>query len=165
MFQEPTYDPNDDWKYEEIDLDEAQVQKDDPELDFDFVRQQIFGADVTMEVLVKRVCPSGKAHIVNLANLIRADGCPRTIEFRQAAGTLDPDDIEHWVNFCVSLVKLAHEKAQKYGTGSAAEVYDGRGYPYRDWNGSMSIEDLFEMMGFDEEEMGYWTGRVERFRD
>lgn len=158
MFQEPTYDLS-----EDIDLDEPQVEDEEPELDFKFVRQQIFGADVTMEVLVKRLCPGGKGHIVNLKS--RTDGCPRTVEFRQAAGTLDPDDIEHWVNFCVSLVRLAHEKAQTCRTGSAAELYGGSGYPYKEWSGGMSVEDLFEMMGFDEEEKGYWRGRVERFRD
>ena len=102
---------------------------------------------------------------MNLTNVIRTDGCPRTVEFRQAAGTLDPNDIEHWVNFCVALVRLAHEKAQRYGTGSTTEVYDGSGYPYREWSGNMSVQDLFEMMGFDEEEKGYWRGRVERLRD
>ena len=165
MIQEPVYDPDENWNPEEIDWDEPQVENDEPELDFAFVRQQIFGPDVTMEVLVKRMCPGKRAHIVNLTNLIRTDGCARTIEFRQAAGTLDPDDIEHWVKFCVSLVRLAYEMARRYGTMNAAEVYDGTGYPYREWNGGMSVEDLFEMMGFDEEEMGYWSGRVERCKD
>ena len=53
MFQEPVYDPNDDSKLEEIDMDEPQVESEEQGLDFDYVRQQIFGADVTMEVLVK----------------------------------------------------------------------------------------------------------------
>lgn len=44
---------------------------------------------------------------VNFTAAARAEDAPYTVEFRQARGTLDAEDVKMWVDFCIGLVRLA----------------------------------------------------------
>ena len=42
---------------------------------------------------------------------MRTPDLPQTVEFRQAKGSLNGEDNNHWVDFCIEIVKLAHQYA------------------------------------------------------
>ena len=94
----------------------------------------------------------------------------RTIEFRQHEGTLDAEATKWWTTFVVGLVRLAADRAEKYGNGWKVEGgerewkgYDGEGYIYKNWDERMNIRDLFTMMELDDEGQKYFEGRIEKF--
>jgi len=103
----PPFDPNEDWNA-------SPPPYIDP-YDFTEGRRMIFKCR-TLEQLVKTMCPSGKAHIVNLTYLLRgpSEG-GRTIEFRQHEGCLDGEGVRWWVAVCVGLVRVAERMAGKFG--------------------------------------------------
>lgn len=129
-------------------------------------RRLIFASDMTTAKLVKLMCGTLKDHIVNFTYLLRPAQAARTLEFRQHEGTLDPEAIRWWVNFVLGLVKLADQMADKYG---ADKDYAGEGYPRAQNGGEARLEELWELMRFEEEgrlfyerrmESGYEDGRI-----
>lgn len=95
-------------------------------------RRLIFAPHMTIPHLSALMCGSSKRHIVNFTYLAARtdddDGFapPRTLEFRQHAGTLDPAHIRLWIRFVVGLVRCAWRMGKEYG---GEEGYAGEGYP------------------------------------
>lgn len=122
------------------------------------IQMDIFGEGQGMDVgqadrlekLVKLMNPQKRGHVVNFTGLISPER-PQTVEFRQHAGTLDVEEMGHWVQFCVGLVALAHKCAcegeVRWSGKRWEEVVD------------MGIEELWEEMGFQEESRNYYRGR------
>ncbi|KAI9048078.1 hypothetical protein LZ554_007874 [Drepanopeziza brunnea f. sp. 'monogermtubi'] len=100
---------------------------------------------------------------VNLTYLLRDSSLPRTIEFRQARGSLDAGDVSRWVDFCIGLVRLAR-----------LYVDDPPRFRVDDWGvtwhadgthrfSRISVFDLIRDMdlGYGAEE--YWENRIAKF--
>ncbi|KAF4635430.1 hypothetical protein G7Y89_g2669 [Cudoniella acicularis] len=52
--------------------------------------------------------PNGNQYcLINFVYLTQGEGYAEAIEFRQARGTTSAEEVNHWVDFCVGLVKLA----------------------------------------------------------
>ncbi|KAJ9631844.1 hypothetical protein H2203_000244 [Taxawa tesnikishii (nom. ined.)] len=66
-----------------------------------------------------------------------------TIEFRQHAGTLDPEEIYHWVQHCLALVRLASTSAGRVKT----------------WDDKIALEDLWEDMALPEGTLSFLRAR------
>ena len=142
--KERPYDPDDD------DLTPSEYDaKYPPAEDFSFAsaRDKIFAPNQTIENLVDIICPTDKHHLVNFRNLLRTDGMPRTIEFRQMEGTLDARDATNWATFVAGLVRLAESKGREYGAG---EGYDGEGYLCTEADQLPEVMDLIRMMQWEE---------------
>ncbi|KAI4123799.1 MAG: hypothetical protein LQ347_006016, partial [Umbilicaria vellea] len=109
----------------------------------DQVRRMIWRNGMTPNALAN-LMGTGKGRIVNWSYLIRLpqEG-PRTLEFRQHEGTLDPVAVRWWVLFVTGLVRLAKHMGgvDPHGTGN--------GYMYNTWDAAMTVWDLFDMMKFD----------------
>ncbi|TKA53133.1 hypothetical protein B0A49_11664 [Cryomyces minteri] len=96
-----------------------------------------------------------KGHLVNFSYLTRtADAGPRTLEFRQHAGTLEADDVYHWVLFCTGLVRLAYRYAET-GTDSAVES----------WDDTIDIELLWSEMGLPEASREFLRQKAAFYRE
>jgi hypothetical protein len=91
--------------------------------------------------------------IVNFAYLNRANG-PQTIEFRQHAGTVDAEEISHWVKFCLGLVRLAWKYAD--GMGECGVQH---------WKDRVDVVDLMEEMGLEDEVKGAYLEKMEKYGD
>jgi hypothetical protein len=85
----------------------------------------------------------------------RGDEYPQTIEFRQARGSLDAEEIKHWVEFCIGLVKLAtfySESPDKF--------------PVQSWPGlagdrdRIDVFDLMKDMRLGDNEVEYWERKI-----
>ncbi|KAL9113279.1 MAG: hypothetical protein Q9227_002614 [Pyrenula ochraceoflavens] len=104
----------------------------------------------------------------------------RTIEFRQHAGTLNPDDALRWVQLCASLVRAAerlaglppadvrkqmfHDSRARLGTLTPAVFGEVYKYPPQLSRGfAQGLEDLWPLLGLDQEAVAYWTGRSRMF--
>jgi hypothetical protein len=101
---------------------------------------------------------------VNFTAAARGKDSPYTIEFRQARGTLDAKDIRMWVEFCVSLVRLAGYYVDNPGTFPMKTfksfLVDEEKKNVRE---RFYIMDLMRDMGMSEEDMNYWRERMARF--
>ena len=104
-----------------------------------------------------------KHRIINWTYVSRTNGSPRTLEFRQHAGTLSPVDIEHWLAFVVGMVRLAEYNGRKYG--GAGEGYKGEGYEFnerkeneneKEEEGASVWNLMKEGMEMGEEEVEWW---------
>lgn len=135
-------------------------------ISYDLSRRLIFTSEMTTAKLVKLMCGALKDHIVNFTYLLRPAQAARTLEFRQHEGTLDAEAIMWWVNFVLGLVKLADQMAYIYG---ADVEYAGEGYLRAENGGEARLEELWELMGFDQEgrlfyerrmQSGYETGKT-----
>jgi len=112
--------------------------------------------------------PNGTRHrLVNFTTTCRkpdedtGKAFPSTIEFRHAQGSLDSVHVLKWIEFCVGLVRLAHEYASK-----------SKNFRVHDWGnpanpiGSMdhiSVWDLIEDMGLPEESKRFWKTREAKY--
>lgn len=121
-------------------------------------RRLIFTSEMTMAKLVKLMCGTLKDHIVNFTYLLRPAQAARTLEFRQHEGTLDAEAIRWWVNFVLGLVNLADQMAHKYGVDID---YAGEGYLRAENGGKARLEELWELMGFDQEGRLFYERRME----
>ncbi|APA13578.1 predicted protein [Sclerotinia sclerotiorum 1980 UF-70] len=83
---------------------------------------------------------------------------PRTIEFRQARGSLDIQDVNYWVDFCVGLVQLAEYYVEN--PGARIQSWDG-GHDSHDQN--LDVFQLMEDMNLDDRTMKYWRHRVAKY--
>lgn len=111
-------------------------------------RAKIFAKEMTVERLAKLMSGTTKGRIVNWLYLARTNGAARTLEFRQHAGTLEPETVRWWVGFCVGLVRLSEERGRRLGN---EEGFGGEGYRVREWSEGVGVQGLFEEM---EMEMG-----------
>ncbi|RDW84657.1 hypothetical protein BP6252_02247 [Coleophoma cylindrospora] len=85
-----------------------------------------------------------------------------TVEFRQHAGTLEADEIKHWVRFVIQLVKLA-----EYYTQHPNE------FPITFWEeeainsvwhrNNISIMNLLWDLGLDAESRDYWEAKIAKY--
>ncbi|CAL3967342.1 unnamed protein product [Diplocarpon coronariae] len=100
---------------------------------------------------------------VNLTYMVRSGNLPKTIEFRQAKGSLDFGDISRWADFCVGLVRLAR-----------LYVEDRSRFPVQNWGDTLLADgttqynriDVFDLicdMELGQTASEYWERRVERF--
>ncbi|ESZ93742.1 hypothetical protein SBOR_5879 [Sclerotinia borealis F-4128] len=100
-----------------------------------------------------------RLRVVNFRPLTRPTR-PSTIEFRQARGSLDIEDVTHWVDFCVGLVQLA----EHYFHNPDARIKNWAEDVDVDDNGKkLDIFHLLEEMQFDEETMRYWQHRIAKY--
>ncbi|CAD6452082.1 bc0669f5-5eef-4021-88af-057f7237d178 [Sclerotinia trifoliorum] len=97
---------------------------------------------------------TSRLRIVNFRPL-RYTKFPRTIEFRQARGSLDIHDVNYWVDFCVGLVQLAEYYVENPGARIQSWDEDHDGHVKK-----LDIFQLMEDMNLDERTMRYWRHRV-----
>lgn len=90
---------------------------------------------------------------------------PHTIEFRQHESVLRGEMIEHWVTFCIGLLRLANYMAWKnIPVGVSADEFqgnrNGEGYWVEEWSDTMSVWDLLEQMELEPEVVRYFMRRA-----
>ena len=118
------------------------------------IRGQIFSTKTVPELV--QLLQDDRFHVVNFAGLVES-GRPNTVEFRQHAGTLDPEAVRRWVGLCARFVETAERLARSGPCeGACANV---------DWDdvSRLRFDDLSELMRLDWEAHAYWNGRVEEF--
>ena len=103
----------------------------------------------------------------------------KTIEFRQHTGTVDWEEVAHWVHFVLSLVKLAERRALQDEPASLPltaahrekrsqirlQAYSRmpftqkQGYKYHNRKGKLldQLEELFGLLEFDAYPRNYWA--------
>ena len=123
-------------------------------------RRLIFAPDMSVAKLSKLMCGGRKGHVVNFTYLAREDGFPRTVEFRQHHGSLDSEGVRWWVLFVTGLVKLAAHMAAKFGNDHG---YAGDGYPHSSNSGNTQLEELWELMEFDEGGQEFFRAKAKEF--
>ncbi|KAE8446409.1 hypothetical protein EG329_012014 [Mollisiaceae sp. DMI_Dod_QoI] len=90
---------------------------------------------------------------------------PSTIEFRQAKGSLDAEDITRWVDFCVGLVRLAYfyqANPEMFRVKHWLDEITAGGSVRRE--NMISVFDLMEDMDFDGHAVDYWKRRMGTFQ-
>jgi hypothetical protein len=100
---------------------------------------------------------------VNFLSVVRGDDFPSTVEFRQARGSLCPEEISRWVDFCIGLIRLAylyHNHPRRFPTEALGDYYDGEGNLQ---GGGVSVFDLIRDMELDGEAVWYWELRMARY--
>lgn len=75
-----------------------------------------------------------------------------TVEFRQHRGTLDPDEVTHWVQHCLAMVRLA----QRYAASESS-------CPVTDWDDEINIEDLWKEMDLAEDSREFFRGKIAEY--
>jgi hypothetical protein len=119
----------------------------------------------TRTILSQRMCwpstskfPNGNRNrLVNFTYLCRGEDFPETIEFRQARGSLDPEEISHWVDFCVGLVRLAEHYSQNPDA-----------FPAKTFEELRSGEGVFKLMKdmvLSPEAIGFWDAKIKRYEE
>lgn len=93
---------------------------------------------------------------VNFTYLCRGDGYAQTIEFRQARGTLVAEEVHHWVNFCIALVRLADfyaENSDQFPIDSFESYTNDGGTSVHN---PININKLIDLMGLSDEARDFW---------
>ena len=93
---------------------------------------------------------------VNFTYLCRGDEYAQTIEFRQARGTLAAEEIHHWVDFCVALVRLAEFHANNPGKFPIDNFESDSSSRKLTVDNSVSINRLMDAMGLSEAAREFW---------
>ncbi|KAK0119882.1 hypothetical protein ONS95_011312 [Cadophora gregata] len=100
---------------------------------------------------------------VNLTYLMRTPDLPQTVEFRQAKGSLNAEDINHWVDFCIGIVRLAYLYAadpEKFRVKNWEDIK----LPGGGWErNQIDVFDLMRDMKLSDEVITYWEERVARW--
>ena len=94
-----------------------------------------------------------RTRLVNFTSIVRGKNSegkefPSTVEFCQAAGCLDADDIMRWVEFCIGLVRVAEFYYRNPGT-----------FPVKTWQDSLSVFKLMKDMALSKEALEYWDSK------
>jgi hypothetical protein len=100
--------------------------------------------------------------LVNFTYLVRGDGFAETIEFRQARGTLDPEEIFHWIDFCIGLVRLAeyyYQNPNDFPVTDFQELHSGEGTS----DNQVGVFRLMTDMGLSQEAIRFWDEKVKRY--
>ncbi|KAF8854418.1 hypothetical protein BDZ45DRAFT_747561 [Acephala macrosclerotiorum] len=90
---------------------------------------------------------------------------PCTIEFRQAKGSLNAEDIARWVDFCVGLVRLAHfydQHPSRFRVKHWLDEIAPNGEVRRE--NKISVFELMEDMNFGADAVKYWKHRMGKFQ-
>lgn len=90
---------------------------------------------------------------VNFTTTVPAVHFPQTVELRQARGSLDAEEIGHWIDFCIGLVRL-----------SEFYVENPARFPASTWD-NVNVFDLMNDMGLSNDAKGYWHAQVERWEE
>ena len=134
----------------------------DPAWEMRRLAHETISATATTDSLVKLMCPSGKAHIVNLTYLLpkRQDaGFAPTIEFRQHAGCLDMEPVAWWVHFLGSLVNLC---VSDDGCISVKQLMDDA---MLDTHGQGDLDQLWDAIGFVEQGRMHFRRKMYEYRN
>ncbi|KIW11005.1 hypothetical protein PV08_10304 [Exophiala spinifera] len=115
---------------------------------------------------------------VNFEPLMYEGGAARTIEFRQHIGTLDFDEIAHWIHFILSLVRTAERMAtwnDRVGVGSPCSTMSSSSpllvsfrkrqankYQLRCAKLQDEFERMYDLLQFDDNVRDYWRRRFVR---
>jgi hypothetical protein len=146
----------------------AQREPWEKDLSLDEIRGMIFDPKMDLEQLIT-LTGGQKTQIVNfiwLSEHPKDQGKkPHTIEFRQHESVLRGEMIEHWVTFCIGLLRLANYMAWKnIPAGVSAEEFqgnrNGEGYWVEEWSDTMSVWDLLEQMELEPEVVRYFMRRA-----
>jgi hypothetical protein len=127
-----------------------------------------------MEELSQLMCwPSGhtpltingnRNRFVNWTYLCRGSDYPQTIEFRQARGTLEPEEVHRWVDFCVGLVRLAEFYANNPDRFPLTSFRQERPAPgVIVPNLTEDCFGLMDQMGLSAEAKEFWWRKVVRY--
>jgi hypothetical protein len=153
------------------------------ELDLATAQKKIFSKDMTAHRLAKMMDTEFRAEdregnsfstgrltrykFVNFQRLTQT-GEAKTIEFRQHKGTVDFDEISHWVHFILSLVRAA-ERMVKDSTGLHSPMSPREHMSFRRQQAAKytircaklrdEFERLLELLEFDDETRWYWRLR------
>ncbi|KAB8292220.1 hypothetical protein EYC80_007962 [Monilinia laxa] len=98
-----------------------------------------------------------KTRVVNFRRL-KSSIHPRTIEFRQARGSLDINDINYWVDFCLGLVQLAEYYVHNPGARIKSWSEDTKEHI-----GKLDVFQLMAEMKLDRRSINYWRSRVAKY--
>ncbi|KAI9781812.1 MAG: hypothetical protein M1835_004185 [Candelina submexicana] len=90
----------------------------------------------------------GDEEIETVQDAVVYNGAKLTVEFREHAGTLRAEDVRWWVLFVAAVVRFA-ESCDRQGVCWGVQ-------------GELDIEDLWEMVGFEEEGREFYRERMER---
>ena len=105
--------------------------------------------------------PDGNKYKLTRWNLLARHPCqgPRTIEFRQAAGSVDAEEIAETVRFYVALLRCAERAANANSEDSMncsdCEVDEPRA----------TMDNLFDLVVLPPSVRQYWTSRAQRLTD
>ena len=117
--------------------------------------------------IVEKVQCSGRFTTYNFSPL-REYTCsnsrpPRTIEFRQHAGTLDSDEILSWVHFCLGLVGEAHAAGPKgFASLIVKRMHNAKTFSLLDLLQGLGMEGayaFFEEKGLHQHPKWHWEWR------
>ncbi|KAG9229587.1 hypothetical protein BJ875DRAFT_387045, partial [Amylocarpus encephaloides] len=123
------------------------------------------------EALSQKMCwPSppdkpngGRRRLVNFTYLTRGKGYAETIEFRQARGSLDGEEINHWIDFCVGLVKFADfyvHNPDKFPVKSFDDIRQNEGTPANNFG----IFKLMRDMDLSESAIQFWYNKIQQYK-
>ncbi|KAL2070434.1 hypothetical protein VTL71DRAFT_13460 [Oculimacula yallundae] len=101
---------------------------------------------------------------VNMTYLMRTPNLPQTIEFRQAKGSLNGQDISRWVEFCIGLVRLAHLYAADPVRFRVRNWRDVRLPDGSFESNRVDVFDLMRDMNLSSEAIAYWEMKVATYR-
>lgn len=93
---------------------------------------------------------------MNFTYLCRGDGYAQTIEFRQARGTLAVEEVHHWVDFCVALVRLAEFHANNPGQFPIDSFESRKKHGEPTAQNPININRLMDAMGLSEDAKAFW---------
>ncbi|KAI9701511.1 MAG: hypothetical protein M1836_001567 [Candelina mexicana] len=107
---------------------------------------------INLQALIKAIDmvedSDGDEEIETAHDAVVYNGAKLTVEFREHAGTLKAADVRWWVLFVAAVVRFA-ERCDRQGVCWGVQ-------------GELDIEDLWEMVGFEEEGRRFYRGRMER---
>ncbi|MCJ1475742.1 hypothetical protein MMC13_004406 [Lambiella insularis] len=127
-------------------------------LPLDEVRRMIFGYP---QQSLEQLTGDEKCQAVRITSHGLKSDHSRTVEFRQHESVLRGEMIRYWVLFCAGLVRLANYMAHELTAEEAISgTTDGRGYPFRHWDDSMSVFDLLDAMELEPDARAYFTRRA-----
>ncbi len=105
--------------------------------------------------------PEGEKYKITRWNLLGRHPCqgPRTIEFRQAAGSIDPNEIAETIWLYVALVRCAERAANAGGESSECcmDAQIDRAEP--------TLDDLLKLLQLPQSVRQYWTSRADKLID
>lgn len=108
-------------------------------------------------------CPRNRNKQVNFLSITRGEAFATTVEFRQARGSLCPDEISQWIDFCIGLIKLAalyRENPGRFPAKGLGEYLDDNGKLQK---GIISVFDLMHDMELGNEAVQYWELRMAKY--
>jgi hypothetical protein len=138
------------------DLREMIFSQDDPE---GLLRLMNFPAPNSTDSII-----GNRNRQVNFTALGKGAQYSYTVEFRQARGTLNPDDVMLWLDVCIGLMRLAQYYAEDHDARFPVEQWDIERdlvEPYGETprRSIVSIWTLLKALGMSEMTLEYWRRR------